>query len=121
MNGKRRRCRLLMFTFAAQGFFHLDKTFLVYNWATVGITNVFDVNGCKLTANSNNKMSFIVPKQTNKTIIARSSSSSSQVPAEINIYKIKPGWEQETTRRQSPPRKLFYFFSLVRKIYLFDV
>lgn len=34
----------------------------------VGITNVFDVNGCKLTVNSNNKMSFIafLPKQTNK-------------------------------------------------------
>jgi hypothetical protein len=44
----------------------------------VGITNVFDVNGCKLTVNSNNKMSFIafcLNKQTNnKTIIAPYSS-----------------------------------------------
>lgn len=43
----------------------------------VEITNVFDVNGCKLTVNSNNKMSFIafLPKQTNnKTIIAPYSS-----------------------------------------------
>lgn len=36
-------------------------------------------------------MSFIVPKQTNKTIIALSPSSCSQVSAEINIYKIKLG------------------------------
>lgn len=53
----------------------------------LGITNVFDVNGCKLTANSNNKMSFIafslLPKQTNKqagkTIIAAAATAACAV------------------------------------------